>query len=84
MTVLPTPLGVIAHIGCCVQKTNGSVSSGPGKELQRYRHKTLTCVFGMQYCMSVTVLVFALTRPAVTTPHSHCVTAVSRKISVLV
>lgn len=31
-SVLPTPLGVIVHIGCCVQKTNGSVSSGPGKD----------------------------------------------------
>lgn len=41
-SILPVPLGFTANIGCCVQKTNGSVSSGPGKTIQRCRRTTDT------------------------------------------
>lgn len=82
-SILPIPLGFIAHIGCCVQKTNGSVSSGPGKELQRYRlTDTHTCIFFTRHAVvhvSVIVLVGHPPPPSspllsphlLTTPHSH-------------
>lgn len=76
-SILPIPLGFIVHIGCCVQKTNGSVSSGPGKELPRYRHKTC-CIFFLRHAVVHVSIILsvghpppALTSPAVTTPHSH-------------
>lgn len=66
-SVLPAPLGVIVHTGCCVQKTNGSVSSGPGKDWRGYRH---TCTRLHQArcsaCVCLCVSLSSHTWPAVT------------------
>lgn len=76
-SVLSIPLGFIVHIGCCVQKTNGSVSPGPGKDQAIVQHTLLM----RHVCMCLSFCWLspppALTSPTVTTPHAHSVAVLS-------
>lgn len=63
LLICSVPLGATVHIGCCVQKTNGSVSSGPGKESQRCRHQTHTHTLTRHAVVHVSVIVLVCHRP---------------------